>query len=81
MVYVGGHWSSLLAEAAVGRLCMAVWSVWEALMTPGTWLGIAGRGSWGSGWRLQAGCLGLVPGCLDDYLAALHPGVFLGETG
>lgn len=33
-------------------LYTAVWSVWEALMTPGTWLGIAGRGLWGGGWRL-----------------------------
>lgn len=88
----GGRWSSL-GRGSCGRallglgvglglvqaVCTAVWYVWEALMTPGTWLGIAGRGLWGGGWRLRVGCLGLVPGCQDDYLVPLHPGVFLGE--
>ena len=70
-----------LGLGLVQAVCMAVWSVWEALMTPGTWLGIAGGGLGGGGWRLRAGCLGLVLGCLNDYLVPLHPGVFLGETG
>lgn len=69
----GFAWFGAGLGAGAG-LCVAVWSVWEALTTPGTWLGIAGRVSWGGGWRQRAGCL-------DDYLAALHPGVFLGETG
>ena len=58
MVYGGGHWSSLLAEAAMGRLCMAVWSVWEALMTPGHVVGDRRAGV--MGWRVET--VSWVPG-------------------